>query len=153
MLKRSFVILTLVILALAVPVSMLAQQSKAEKEVRAAVEEITQANTKDSATAISIFDKYFADDYTRITNEGAVFTKAEVLNGVKTGKSKFESLELSDVTIRIYGKTAVVTGTLKGKGTLLGVSASGTGSRFTRVLVKRGGSWQSVVFQTTRIAP
>jgi hypothetical protein len=45
--KRSLAIVTLVILALTVPASMLAQQnSKAEKEVLAVVEEIRQSVIK-----------------------------------------------------------------------------------------------------------
>jgi len=71
--KRRFVILTVVILALAVPASMLAQQnSKAEKEVRAVLEEQRQANLMGGAEAATAFDKLFADDYVRITADGAV---------------------------------------------------------------------------------
>jgi len=142
----------LLVLALIVPVSMLAQQSKTEKEIRAVLEEIKQANLKGGAEAAAAGDKLFADDYVRITSDGAVHNKADMLNGFRTGTSKDEAYELSDIKIRIYGKTAVVTGTLKSKGTLLGVSTFAAGSRFTRVLVKRGGKWESVVYQSTKIA-
>ena len=151
--KPRLVIIMPLVFALAVPTLMLAQQnSKAEKEVRAVLEEIKQANLKGGDEAAAAGDKLFADDYVRITADGAVHNKADMLNGFRTGTSKDEAYELSDIKIRIYGKTAVVTGILKSKGTLLGVSTSAAGSRFTRVLVKRGGKWESVVYQSTRVA-
>ena len=70
--KPRFVIAMLLVLALAVPVSMLAQDSKAEKEVRAVLEEQRQANLMGGAEAATAFDKLFADDYVRITADGAV---------------------------------------------------------------------------------
>jgi hypothetical protein len=79
--KPRLVIVMLAVLALAVPVSMLAQQnSKAEKEVRAVVEELREANLKSGAEAAAIFDKYMADDGVRIPATGAIYTKADVLN-------------------------------------------------------------------------
>jgi len=147
--KPRFVIVMLLVLALAVPASMLAQQnSKAEKEVRAVLTEITEANMKGTG-AVPIFEKYLADDYTRISDSGSVSTKADVLNGFKTGASTYQSLDLSDVKIRIYGKTAVVTGIVKGKGMTMGISDTDIPDRFTRVFVKRDGIWKSVLYQNT----
>jgi hypothetical protein len=149
--KPRFVIVVLLILGLAVPVSMLAQQSKAEKEVRAVLDQITAANLKGGDEAAAAFDKLFADDYTRITSDGAVHNKADMLNGFRTGKTKIETLELSDIKIRIYGHTAVVTGNTNSKGVLVGANIPQR-TRFTRVLVKRGGTWESVLYQNTKIA-
>jgi len=150
--KPRFVIVVLLILGLAVPVSMLAQQSKAEKEVRAVLDQITAANLKGGDEAAAAFDKLFADDYTRITSDGAVHNKADMLNGFRTGKTKIETLELSDIKIRIYGHTAVVTGNTNSKGVLVGANIPQR-TRFTRILVKRDGKWESVLYQNTRIAP
>jgi hypothetical protein len=55
--KPRFAIAMLLVLALAIPATMLAQQSKAEKEVRAVIDELTQANLKGDAEAAAIFDK------------------------------------------------------------------------------------------------
>jgi hypothetical protein len=151
--KPRFVIVALVILALALPASMLAQQnSKEEKEVRAVLDQITAANLKGGDEAAAAFDKLFADDYTRITSDGAVHNKADMLNGFRTGKTKIETLELSDIKIRIYGHTAVVTGNTNSKGVLVGANIPQR-TRFTRILVKRDGKWESVLYQNTRIAP
>jgi len=150
--KPRLVIVMLAVLALAVPVSMLAQQnSKAEKEVRAVVEELREANLKSGAEAAAIFDKYMADDGVRIPATGAIYTKADVLNSFKSGTTKIEAIEWSDIKVRIYGKTAVVTGRAKSKGVLLGASDTQQ-SRWTRVFVKQNGTWRTVAYQTTKIA-
>jgi ketosteroid isomerase-like protein len=149
--KRSLAIVALVILALAVPVSMLAQQSKAEKEIRAIIDELTTANLKGGPEVVPIFDKYLADDFVRIPPSGAIYTKADMLDGWKTGKIKVQSAELSDLKIRVYGNTAVVTAISTAKSNVLGEAMSGQ-SRYTRVLVKRGGTWKCVLYQNTTIA-
>jgi len=149
--KRSLAIVTLVILALTVPPSMLAQQnSKAEKEVRAVLDELTQANLKGGAEAATIMDKYLADDMVRIPSNGSIFTKADMVDGFKTGKIKVEQMDLSDVKIHMYGNTAVVTGVISAKSTVIDASYNNK-NRFSRVFVKRGGVWQSVLYQNTPI--
>jgi hypothetical protein len=150
--KPRFVITVLVILALAAPVQMLAQGSKAEKEVRAALEEFRQANLKGGAEGAAILEKSLADDYTRILTNGAVSGKAQSLDNLRAGKTRYESFEYSDLKIRIYGNTAVVTAVVKTIGTTYGMATSPTGVRWTQILVKRNGKWQPVLTQTTRLA-
>jgi hypothetical protein len=154
MMKRSLAIVTLVILALAVPASMLAQQSKAEKEVRATLDQLTQANVKGGAEAASMLEKLLADDFTLVIGSGKVFTKAEVVNAWRTGQYHYSSYDLSDVKIRIYGNTAVATGVLTqtSEGTLTSQQNVQAQTRFARIFVKRSGNWQSVLYQQTRIS-
>jgi len=83
--KRSLAIVTLVILALSVPVQMLAQQSKAEKEVLAVVDEINQANRTGGAEGAAALEKYLADGLVRVPVNGALLTKDDILNGYRTG--------------------------------------------------------------------
>jgi ketosteroid isomerase-like protein len=148
--KPRFVITVLVILALAVPATILAQQSKAEKEVRATIEEMRQAPLKGGTEGALMAEKYNADDVVRIPGTGAINTKAEILDGYRAGKLKVESFDFSDVKIRIYGKTAVVTGIESGKGTYLGTPWTGA-YRWSRVLVKLDGMWKCVLYQDTPI--
>jgi ketosteroid isomerase-like protein len=150
--KPRFAIAMLLVLALAIPATMLAQQSKAEKEVRAVIDELTQANLKGDAEAAAIFDKYLGDDFVRIPPSGAIYTKADMLDGWRTGKIKVDSLDLSDIKIHMYGNTAVATAISRAKSTVLGETMSGP-TRYTRVFVKRGGIWQCVLYQNTIIAP
>ncbi len=50
------------------------------------------------------------------------------------------SRELSDLDVRVYGNTAVVTGQVAQKSTNNGIDTSGH-NRFTRVYVKQNGRW------------
>jgi ketosteroid isomerase-like protein len=150
--KPRFVIVMLLVLALAIPAQMLAQQSKAakEKEVRAVIDELTKANLKGGPEVVPIFEKYLADDFVRIPGNGAVFTKADMIDGWKTGRIKVEKLELSDLKIHIYGNTAVATGIFKTVSTVIGTNYDST-NRWTRVFVKRDGIWKNVLYQNTPI--
>jgi len=151
--KSRFVVVVLLILGLAIPATMLAQQnSKAEKEIRAVIAQLSQANLKTPADAIPIQEKYLADDFVRIPPNGAVFTKSDLLNANRTTKSRLEAQDLSDIKIRIYGNTAVATGILNSKGqSPLGYGGEQQ-SRWTRIFVKHGGIWQCVLYQNTKIA-
>ena len=144
--KPRFVLMALVILALAVPASMLAQQnSKAEKEIRAVMDQLKQANLKGGAEGATIFDKYYADDYARIAPNGAIYNKAETIDANRKGSQHVEAQDLSDVKVRIYGNTAVVTGVLNSKS--VGPMSGGKNSEHSAVslyasLREAGGNWQ-----------
>jgi ketosteroid isomerase-like protein len=101
---------------------------------------------------VAIMEKQTSDDYTFINLYGQMSDKSQMVNGFKTGRTKLTSNELSDVKVRVYGDTAIVTGKADIKGTLAGKETSGP-IMFTRVYVKKGGSWQSVAFQQTRVSP
>lgn len=150
--KRSVAIVTFVILALAVPASMLAQQNnKAEKEVRAVLEEIRQNLIKGGADFVTTLEKYYPEDMVRIPGHGRLLTGADMVAAAKQGATTVEWQELSDIKVRVYGNWAIVTGIETGKGVTVGVPWTGT-YRFSRVLVKRDGIWKTVLYQDSPIA-
>jgi ketosteroid isomerase-like protein len=149
--KPRFLIIAFLVLALAVPATMLAQQSKAEKEVLAVMDKAQKAVLKGGVEAAAFFDKYNADDFTLIGPNGAVQTKAENLEGWRSGKTGYQKMDFSDVKVRIYGNTAVVTGIVKFLGEQAGVKYTDNQYRFTRVFVRQGGIWKHVLIQNTRI--
>lgn len=148
--KPRFVIAMLLVFALSLPASMLAQGSKAENQVRAVIGELQKANLKGGPEVVPIFDKYLADDFVRVLPNGVVHTKAEILDGFRTGKIKVESSELSDMKIHVYGNTAVATAILHSRATVIGAAVTSP-SRWTRVFVKRRGVWQCVLYQNTKL--
>ena len=95
-------------------------------------------------------DRTTTEDYTITRDNGAVRSRTETLQGIKDGSTKFESFDYSDVQVRIYGETAVVTFREAIKGSRAGKDMSGQ-FREVRVFVKRGGSWRAVLAQRTRI--
>ena len=74
-----------------------------------------------------------------------------MVDAFKSGQTKLTSDELSDMKVRVYGNTAVITGKADVKGTLGGKDTNGQ-IMFTRVYVKKGGSWRSVAFQQTLVS-
>lgn len=89
-----------------------------------------------------------ADEYTFITIRGELRTKAEIVEGFATGAFKYESREITDLTVRIYDDTAIVTGRAKQKGSENNTDYSGA-YRFTRVYILKNGNWTTVALQTT----
>ena len=99
---------------------------------------------------VATLDQQTSDDYTFINMNGQVSDKAQMIHGFKSGESKLTVDDISDMKVRVYGDTAVVTGKADVKGTLRGKDATGH-VMFTRVYVKKGGHWQSVALQQTRL--
>jgi ketosteroid isomerase-like protein len=92
-----------------------------------------------------------AEDYTLINANGELSGKAQTMDAIKSGSIKLSANDLSDVKVRVYGNTAVVTGKANAKGVIGGRELKGP-VMFTRVYVKKDGKWQSVAFQQTPIA-
>ena len=61
-------------------------------------------------------DRMTSDDYTFITLRGELRTKREIVQGFKSGTFHYESRSISDLNVRVYGDTAVVTGRSNQKG-------------------------------------
>jgi ketosteroid isomerase-like protein len=89
-----------------------------------------------------------AEDYVAITPLGTVTTKQDTLTARKSGQLRYDAINVSDMVVRIYGDTAVVTARADVKGRQLGEDFSGP-YRYTRVWVRRGGRWQAVSYQAT----
>jgi ketosteroid isomerase-like protein len=89
-----------------------------------------------------------ADDYVAITPLGQVTTKQETISARRSGQLRYESMNVSDMVVRLYGDTAVVTARADVKGRQLGEDFSGP-YRYTRVWVRRNGRWQTVSYQAT----
>ena len=92
--------------------------------------------------------KTLADDYVAITPLGQVTTKQDTVSARKSGQLRYETINVSDMVVRVYGDTAVVTARADVKGHQLGEDFSGP-YRYTRVWVRRTGHWQAVSYQAT----
>ena len=92
-----------------------------------------------------------SDDYTLININGLVSNKSQMIDGFKSGQNKLTTDDVSDMKVRVYGDTAVVTGKVDVKGTMGGKDVTGQ-AMFTRIYVKKAGHWQSVALQQTRIS-
>jgi len=118
-----------------------------DQAIRQLMKERDEAIQKADTAAI---DRIYADDYMSTNSTALVRTKAQVLDDLKSGALKVESITSDDINVRPFGDTAIVTGRTTMKAQDRGQQTSGQ-SRFTQVYVKRNGRWQIVAFQMTRI--
>jgi len=139
----------LFVLVLAIAGIARAQSGNAEQEVRGVLKEMIHADMTGDAAAL---DRIFTDDFTITRDNGVVRSRAETLQGVKDGSTKFETFDASDILVRVYGETAVVTFHEALKGKRSGKDFAGE-FREVRVFVKLGGKWRAVLAQRTRIEP
>jgi ketosteroid isomerase-like protein len=101
---------------------------------------------------VSEVDRLLADDYLGISANGTLETKADELARRRSGELHITQLDLSDIKVRIYGDTAVVTS----KADLVGRNGDHDISgrfRYTRVYSNRMGQWRIVSFEASRISP
>lgn len=87
--------------------------TKAEEEIKRIELERNEAILAGDSAAL---DRMTSDDYTFITQRGELRTKAEIVAGFKASTFKYSEREISDLTIRVYGNAAVVTGRARQKG-------------------------------------
>lgn len=127
----------------------IATNSKAELEVRKVQSDRLKAL---AMSDISKLDQIVGNDLIYISPVGKVQTKADIVNDLKTGALKVSSIEPVEMTVRVYGNTAVVNYMTVSKFVDNGKNYDNQ-IRSTSVYVKRQGRWQLVSQQMTRVIP
>jgi ketosteroid isomerase-like protein len=79
------------------------------------VEDVIQTHTEGFNRALTTGDldtlsAIYADDYMLVRPDGSVLGKEDVLRDLAAGGLRFTSIELANVSVRIYGQTALLTG-------------------------------------------
>ena len=118
---------------------------QASKEVLQVEAEANQALVKSD---VKVLGRIWADDISYTSADGALVTKADFLNSLRTGELKVYSIVHSDIRQHVYGDTVVVTGYSRSKAETHGKISTGP-RRFTNVYVRRDGRWQLVVHHVT----
>jgi ketosteroid isomerase-like protein len=95
-----------------------------------------------------LYSRLEAPDYKFVMPDGKVRGRDEDLTAL--ANSSYSQNSVSDLDVRVYGDTAVVTGLAQIKGTENGKDISGS-YRFTDVWVKRDGNWQAVNTTAARL--
>lgn len=123
------------------------QAAAAEAELKMAQRQWLDAYLKGDAVQLA---RLTSDDFISTGHDGKVTNKEEALAVVKAGGGTLDAIETDDFRMRLYGNTAVVTGTTaykKGDRVLGQV-------RYTQVWVRRApGRWQTVSWQGTAFRP
>lgn len=97
---------------------------------------------------VAAIDAATAEDYVQIDMSGNIRDKATQMKRLGSSEVNMTSNTLDEVAIRVYGDTAVVTGRATAVGTIRGEPYPRI--RFTRIYVKRDGTWKVVLYQQTK---
>lgn len=119
-----------------------------ESAIREIVDMERQAREASLRRDADFSARTLAEDYVAITPLGQVTTKQDTLAARKSGQLRYDTINVSDMVVRVYGDTAVVTARADVKGHQLGEDFSGP-YRYTRIWVRRTGHWQAVSYQAT----
>jgi ketosteroid isomerase-like protein len=99
---------------------------------------------------IATLNEVIADDLVYTHSSARLDTKASLIGNMESGSTVYTSVVPSDVKAQDLGDTVVLTGSCR-----ISVNAGGRpnsfGVRFTDVYAKRGGKWQMVTWQSTRL--
>ena len=119
-----------------------------EKAIAGLEQQWTDAGKASNSDAVA---PLLADGFVNTLSDGKVIGKADTLAHIKA--SKWETNQISDVKVMVYGKTAIATGEWTGKGTDDNGKAIDTHERWTDTWVEMSGvgKWQCVASQGSTI--
>ena len=128
-----------------------AQSSDADA-VKAAELERFQAQEKNDFAAL---ERLLADDLVYTHSSGNVDSKASYIDSLRTGKARYLKIAPDDIKVRVVGDLALIHG--RGVFTLETNVNGQKGENplklsFLDVWQKRGGKWQMIAWQSTRLA-
>lgn len=134
-------------LSLIIGQAALAQNTKADVEALERKRFAAQVS-KD----YDFLEKIFADDLVYTHSNAKVDNKASYITSIKEGKSVYKSIDLQEISVRDYGKIAVVNGralielgSVDGKPNIVNL-------RYTVVYSKNGKKgWQVNTWQSTKL--
>lgn len=93
--------------------------------------------------------RFWADELVYTRSSGEVLTKSQILSGFDSAESRTDDMRWSaeDVLVRPYRDAAALTFRLVGR------AADGSVTRYrnSAMFLKRGGQWQAVTWQATRM--
>jgi ketosteroid isomerase-like protein len=111
--------------------------------------EWTEANR---SRDVAWFEHNFADDFTFVSpRTGALQPKAEWIASLQNSKTSLDSVESSDLKVRVEGNMGIVTGVVLVKGRTERGQPIDDSLRFTSTYTKRDGRWLVLAAQATRI--
>jgi len=116
--------------------------------VRAAEQQRFDAMVKRDVAAL---DTLLDEDLSFANADGGMLSKEDLIEAIRSKRLVFESIEPSDVHVRVYGSSAIATGLSQ----MRLRSATGVSSfriRFTETYVRDGGRWVLAAWQAARVS-
>ena len=119
-----------------------------QEELLAFEREFTQAVVDNDAAAVG---RFVADDWVIVDANGNVIDRSRFLGVIESGALTHESMESTDIDVRVFGETAVVTAITTSQGQFMGRGFA-TRERATDVLARLNGRWLCVFSQLTQVS-
>jgi len=91
-----------------------------------------------------------ADDWVGLGWDGEISDKAKALADLKSPSNSLDNIEMGPLKVRIFGNTAVVTGSETEKSMEHGKNSSGK-YIWTDVFVEQKGMWRAVASQSAKV--
>jgi ketosteroid isomerase-like protein len=123
-----------------------ASASASLREVERVERELVAAISKGD---LATYDRIVADDYVAYTTSGQEATKPEIMASYRTGTRKYMSLGISDVKVRVFGETAILSARTSGTRVEAGGKPEPNTVRYFRVFMRRRGVWRAVMQMVT----
>jgi hypothetical protein len=99
---------------------------------------------------IAMLNALLSDDLVYTHSSARIDTKQSLIRAMESGTTVYTAVEPSDVKAQDLGEAVVLTGAAR-----ISVMSNGKpnsfGVRFTDVYVNKGGQWQMVAWQSTRL--
>jgi hypothetical protein len=100
---------------------------------------------------IATLSEVLADDLIYTHSSARLDTKQSLIGNMQSGSTVYNAVEASDVKAQDLGSAVVLTGIARIRVTS-GGKPNAFAVRFTDVYANRGGKWQMVTWQSTRLA-
>src|SRR6266496_3928460 len=92
-------------------------RKQTEQEFLKLESEFARAVTDNDACAI---EQFLSDDWVIVDPDGGIIDKARFLEVIKSGVLSHDSMESTEMRVRVYGEAAVVTALTSTKGKFMG---------------------------------
>jgi len=135
-------------LTLLFTLTLVKAQSVDEKAVVAAEKARFDAQVSKNA---EVLNQLLAEDMVYVHSNGNVDNKQSYIQSIKDGNSTYNSIDIQEQKVRMYGKTAIVNGVCYIKRPLVDGKNNDLKLRYTDAYVKKDGRWQMVTWQSFRM--
>jgi ketosteroid isomerase-like protein len=125
---------------------MAGTSGSAAEELKRIENDWTAASKSKDATKLGAI---LADNWVGLGWDGKTSDKAKLLADLKSPGNTLSTIEMGPMEVRLFGETAVVTGSDTETSTAEGKDTSGK-YIWTDVFVKQGGRWKAVSSQSTK---
>ena len=99
---------------------------------------------------VAALNKLLSDDLIYTHSSARLDTKQSLIENMQSGKTVYTAVVPSDVKAQDCGDAVVLTGVAR-ISVKSGANAMNFGVRFTDVYVNKGGNWQMIAWQSTRL--